>query len=678
MADSQASIETITPDRPSSSRQDSGTFVLGDIRNVLVLPTHLTSKELHEVQDQICEAGGAITDDIFSADLVLTAIASPRRTRFELQIRGVDVSSFVNRAADSSPVAHDDTGTGEPDRKRRRVQLHSSSDEAGKQAQTISVPDDSVKDARLSSPTTSRRSNSSKRTWLRVVKLKWFQESVRCGNPPLMSTFIIMEGFCERSPESESPKSVRLSTHNRNKSPQMQEVAENPKGSPRQHVLPANLPGHEGAIGSDGECSMIASLGNSKSPLAGSHDSGSETEGSAPMSTEMPEWVKHKKIYACERSTPPDSPNADFMAQLKRVRLARVLIEDEVGVRAYSTSIASLAAFPRRLSSPREVLALPGCDRKIARLFREYKQSGHIKAAEQIKDDPALSVIADFYEIFGVGARTAREFYYDRGWRSTDDIIEKGWEVLSRSQQVGLKYYDEFARKIPRSEVEYIASVVTYHARQLVDERLECVIVGGYRRGKAESGDVDLILSHRREDVTSHLITPLVHALERAGWITHLLSLSERNSARDQAPIPIRPRDQRGSGFDTLDKALAVWQDPTWGSKETDLAADPEARNPNPHRRVDIIISPWRTVGCAVTGWSSGTTFQRDLRRYAKHAKGWKFDSSGVRDRVTGQWIDLERWTDEKTRAKTWQEAERRVFEGLGLEWKTPEERCTE
>lgn len=103
-----------------------------------------------------------------------------------------------------------------------------------------------------------------------------------------------------------------------------------------------------------------------------------------------------------------------------------------------------------------------------------------------------------------------------------------------------------------------------------------------------------------------------------------------------------------------------------------DVARDPNAGNPNVHRRVDIIISPWKTAGCAVLGWTGGTMFERDLRSYSREKKGWKFDSSGVRDVTTGAWIDLEQG------AKTMLEKEKKVFEGLGLEWREPGERCTD
>lgn len=152
--------------------------------------------------------------------------------------------------------------------------------------------------------------------------------------------------------------------------------------------------------------------------------------------------------------------------------------------------------------------------------------------------------------------------------------------------------------------------------------------------------------------------------------LAHTLTLSIYNSQRGQKPTSFKPSSSGGTGFDTLDKALVVWQDPSF---EPTGSSD---KNPNPHRRVDILISPWRTVGCAVLGWTSETTFQRDLRQYCKYEKNLKFDSSGIRSREPPySWVDLE--DGGRGRPETMEEAEKRVFEGLELEWKPPEERCT-
>lgn len=244
-------------------------------------------------------------------------------------------------------------------------------------------------------------------------------------------------------------------------------------------------------------------------------------------------------------------------------------------------------------------------------------------------------------------------------------MVEHAWvSHLSRSQQIGIKYYDDFKLKIPRLEVESIGATILAHARK-IDSNFQMTIVGGYRRGKRESGDADVIVSHPDESKTLNLIEKLVLSLERANFITHTLTLSNKNSERGQAPLSWKGNEGRGSGFDTLDKALVVWQEP----RRDDSGEE------RPHRRVDIIISPWKTVGCAMLGWSGETTFQRDVRRYCKKFKNWKFDSSGIRSRVDGAWVDIE--VGELGPARDMITAEQRVFRGLGLEWRPPEERCT-
>ncbi|KAM0327738.1 hypothetical protein ACHAQA_006033 [Verticillium albo-atrum] len=376
-----------------------------------------------------------------------------------------------------------------------------------------------------------------------------------------------------------------------------------------------------------------------------------------------------KTTYSCQRPTPVNSPNDAFVEALKEIRTIRKLLGDEIGVRAYSTSIATLAAYPYPLSTAPEVARLPGCGSKIAELYNQWTTTGSLAEIDSSRQDEKLAVVRLFYEIWGVGDTTAREFHR-KGWRDLDDVVEHGWDGLSRVQQIGVKYYDEFLRPIPRPEVEAIGAVILEHARA-IDPGFQLTVVGGYRRGKQRSGDVDVVLSHVDEAATYKFVERLVVSLEKSRHITHTLTLSTHNSERDQTPLTWKADAARtkGTGFDTLDKALVVWQEPAEGDDAAATAAD------RPHRRVDIIISPWKTVGCAVLGWSGGTTFQRDMRRYCKKEWGYKFDSSGIRRRSDGSWVDLE--GGKLGVAPDMMTAEKRVFEGLGLEWRPPEQRCT-
>jgi len=97
-----------------------------------------------------------------------------------------------------------------------------------------------------------------------------------------------------------------------------------------------------------------------------------------------------------------------------------------------------------------------------------------------LQDSQEFQTLKSFWGVWGVGAHTARQWYFDRGWRSLDDIIEGGWDSLSRVQQIGIKYYEEFnEHKIPRSEVEEIGRIVG-DASQEVAPGTVYEICGGY------------------------------------------------------------------------------------------------------------------------------------------------------------------------------------------------------
>ncbi|MCJ1421423.1 hypothetical protein MMC32_007786 [Xylographa parallela] len=716
---------------------------LSHLPEVYVLPAHLSVDRVHELEDQLTDAGATVVYDLQGARLILGALTTTKRAKFELHSRGLRLQDLAtgntfNRnlisngiGGSSDPPDPNDDSEG-PSRKRQKVipvdkpeqkpvvsmkiplttevETEGEDDGATESMSQLSITHASMNADELSSSTLELdeldpiSSSDFPGGLVKVVRTGWFTDSLEAGTPQPFQPYIIYEGMTAISSEglqtiqplhtvpgdAAGPvvhvlsQQIDKNSGNASYGLAIQDYPENVRLEARYgdrvqtsstlqgnfHVRRSKQSSQKGRKhANDPAVRPVHLLRETTSE----HD-----EGASGALPEMPDWVKENKIYACERSTPLYTPNDKFVAQLETIKLARILTGDEIGVRAYSTSIASIRAYPHALRSTKEILALPGCDHKIAHLFYEWETTGHIQAVDDIQADPTLTALRIFYNIWGVGAKTAREFYYDKKRRELDDIIEFEWSTLTRVQQIGLKFYEEFELKIPRSEVEYIASIVTYHAKKVIDDQIECVVVGGYRRGRGENGDVDIIVSHRDESATNHVINPIVVALETAGWITHSLSVITANSDRGQQPVSYKFNDdKRGTGFDTLDKALVVWQDPVWPSMAEDLANNSKAKNPNVHRRVDIIISPWRTVGCAVAGWTSGTTFQRDLRRYAKHRKGWKFDSSGIRERGTGKWVDVECWTDIKTRAKTWQEAEKRVFEGLGLDYREPWERNT-
>jgi len=120
-----------------------------------------------------------------------------------------------------------------------------------------------------------------------------------------------------------------------------------------------------------------------------------------------------------------------------------------------------------------------------------------------------------------------------------------------------------------------------------------------YRRGKSESGDCDIIISNPKEHATQNMCVGLVKVLEQRGIITHTLTISTATSKREEnQKHSFRQRGPLGSGehgygLDALDKALVVFLLPKDNPHYTGV-----------HRRVDLIIAPWRAWGTAIVGWT--------------------------------------------------------------------------
>ena len=504
---------------------------------IYVLATHLSINEQHEAEDALSNGGASLTYDINEALIVLGNISQPRRAKSELQWKGLRVEDIENEpsvTSSSSPVAPKDESPAKKRRKRGNtsdefprpkvdVVIDDSSTASEKEDEATSntgpISQLSLSQVSTSSDVSSSSSMTAKDTRpplmlpedftdrVRVAKLDWLNDSLSAGKVLLLKPYVIYTGRLLKEPARVRSATIRLNetrllsanqpTQNRRNDPRgiIERANADPKPSVNRYTKRDRIKdaANKDFAGKSFSSSTQAADRESSSqhvtrPTHLLHQTTSEhDEVDSSILPPMPDWVRENKIYACERATPLISPNEAFICQLKKIKKAREFLLDEIGIRAYSSSIASLAAYPYRIQSTREILALPSCDQKIAHLFHEYQMNdGKLEAVNDLEADPALKVIGEFYEIWGVGAKTAREFYYDKGWRDLDDVLEYGWKSLSRVQQIGLKYYDEFMLKIPRAEVESIAATITEHACRVTDKAIESCIVGGYRRGKAE------------------------------------------------------------------------------------------------------------------------------------------------------------------------------------------------
>uniref|UniRef100_A0A6C0F523 ATP-dependent DNA ligase family profile domain-containing protein n=1 Tax=viral metagenome TaxID=1070528 RepID=A0A6C0F523_9ZZZZ len=139
--------------------------------------------------------------------------------------------------------------------------------------------------------------------------------------------------------------------------------------------------------------------------------------------------------------------------------------------------------------------------------IRSILETGTCEAYEKIKLSQN-SPKQDFLKIHGVGVQKANSLV-KQGFKSIQDLREKGQDHLNDVQKLGLHYYEDIQQRIPYKEIVqheiYLKQVL--HS---VDKDAELTIAGSYRRKKPTSGDIDLLVKGKTKKTYELFVKQLI------------------------------------------------------------------------------------------------------------------------------------------------------------------------
>lgn len=153
----------------------------------------------------------------------------------------------------------------------------------------------------------------------------------------------------------------------------------------------------------------------------------------------------------------------------------------------------------------------------------EYCNTNTIAEAQQVIEDE--EAIHELTKIRGVGTNLAHE-WINNGIRDLQDVkraSSQGQLALTTEQKYGVLYYTDLNQRIPRAQVAQIAEHIRVELQD-TNKILHFDIVGSYRRGLPNSGDVDILICARdpNNDKSQYDIKNIVH---QAIWRTHCIDI---------------------------------------------------------------------------------------------------------------------------------------------------------
>jgi DNA polymerase IV len=308
-------------------------------------------------------------------------------------------------------------------------------------------------------------------------------------------------------------------------------------------------------------------------------------------------------------------------------------MQDQWRTLAYRKAVTTLRKQTVKISSAKEAAALPFIGCRLANKIEEIVLTDRLRRLDSTRDDPTDKVLRLFLGIYGAGLVQASK-WIQAGHRTLDDLLANA--KLTDCQKVGIDRFHDFATRIPRAEVKAHADYVR-NALQRIDPGFQATVMGSYRRGAKDSGDIDIIVTKAGatistlRDVVFHTLVP---RLQKDGFLKVKLATSSRTED-----------GTKWHGASCLPSST------TW-------------------RRLDLLLVPQEEMGAALLYFTGNDIFNRSIRLLASK-KGMRLNQRGLyNDVIRGR-------NREKLNEGTLVEGkdERKIFEILGVPWREPNER---
>jgi DNA ligase (NAD+) len=305
--------------------------------------------------------------------------------------------------------------------------------------------------------------------------------------------------------------------------------------------------------------------------------------------------------------------NEEFINLLDKLSGIMMNHGEPFRAKAYQKAQNSILKYNGEITSVYQLLGFPGIGSTIMEKFEEYVKTGTLRIIEQEKTNP-INILTDIY---GIGPKKAEELV-KVGVKTIAELRERQDELLNDIQKVGLQFYEDILERIPRSEIDEYKTLFKSIVKGDAFE-----IVGSYRRGAENSGDIDIIITGDTGTAYKEMIDELI----KRKIILHVLS--------------------RGPS-----KTLVI------------------AKLPNKivARRLDFLYAPPSEYAFAILYFTGSKIFNTVMRQKALD-QGYTLNEHGIchltSDKKKGDLVSKPFPT------------EKSIFDFLGMQYKTPLERCS-
>jgi NAD-dependent DNA ligase len=190
--------------------------------------------------------------------------------------------------------------------------------------------------------------------------------------------------------------------------------------------------------------------------------------------------------------------------------------------RAYQKAQEVIMTYDKDITDPNQLKGLPAIGSTILTKLVEYYNTGTLAVLERERKNP-MNLLT---QVHGIGPKKAQELI-DKGI-TTIEQLKASQVLLNASQKTGLKYFEDIQQRIPRNEIVMFEKEMYNIVSEVAPKGTTFEIVGSYRRGKTESGDIDVIITNKEDN--KKVFDIILDHLIKKGIIVEVLSRGKTKS----------------------------------------------------------------------------------------------------------------------------------------------------
>ena len=300
-------------------------------------------------------------------------------------------------------------------------------------------------------------------------------------------------------------------------------------------------------------------------------------------------------------------------------------------LRAVQTAVRNLMDYEGDISSGKDASKkVKGVGKGMIRRIDEILDSGDLAELEGVSGGAGAAKRANKGEkgiihVTGIGPVKAKKLA-DEGYHTIDELVaavNAGKVKLTHHQQIGVKYYEDFLLRIPRTEMMGMEKIMRETLVAIGGGSNDYIleICGSYRRGREDCGDIDVLMTYRgMKGMNSKFVTMYVKTLMDRGFIVDNLTTNIKT------------------------KYMGVCK----------LDGD------RPARRIDIRAVPYQCFYPALIYFTGSKEFNIEIRKRALEL-GFSLSEYGFKEIESGDMVTCH--------------SENEIFDKLGIEYVAPVDR---